>query len=63
MGDKILLYYKYIFEKAGSEGKIRLAQMTHVPSVIAAMEPDTPELIERFREAIEEITGQLAPTL
>ena len=63
MAEKLLEYYKYIQENQGFVGKIKLAQLTHIPSVQAAVEPDTPEVIERFKKAIEKITGKPAPNL
>jgi hypothetical protein len=61
MGEKLLNYYKYIQDNEGFTGKIKLAQLTHIPSVQAAVEPDTPQIIERFKKAIETITGKPAP--
>ncbi len=63
MGEKLLRYYKYIEENEGVFGKIRLAQLTHIPSARAATEVETPEIIERFRNAIKKITGKPAPNL
>ena len=63
MAEKLLKYYQYIQDKEGFSGRIRLAQLTHIPSVQAAVEPDTPQIIERFKEAIETITGKPAPNL
>ncbi len=63
MGEKLLEYYKYIQDKEGFFGVIRLAQLTSITSKRAASEVDTPELIERFKNAIEKITGKPAPNL
>lgn len=63
MGEKLLKYYKYVQDHEGFSGKIKLAQLTHIPSVQAAVELDTPEMIERFQKAIEAITGKPAPNL
>jgi hypothetical protein len=63
MGEKLLQYYKYVEENEGVFGKIRLAQLTHIPSARAATEVDTPEIIERFKSAIKKITGKPAPNL
>ena len=63
MAEKLLRYYEYIQEKEGFVGKVRLAQLTRIPSVQAAVELDTPEMIERFQKAIEAITGKPAPNL
>jgi len=61
VGKKLLQYYKYIEDNEGILGKIRLAQLTHIPSAQAKVEPDTPEVIEHFKKAIEKITGTPAP--
>ena len=63
MGAKLLQYYKYIQDNEGFAGKVKLAQLTHIPSVQAAVEPDAPEVIERFKKAVEKITGKPAPNL
>ena len=63
MAETLLMYYKYAAEKKGISGKVKLAQITTVPSVVAAIEPDSPELIRRFREAVERITGESAPKI
>ena len=44
MAEKLSLYYKYIQDKEGFSGKVKLAQLTHIPSVQAAVEPDTSEV-------------------
>ena len=61
MGEKLLQYYKYIKDKEGFFGEIKLAQLTRMPSARAATEVDTPGIIERFKNAIEKITGKPAP--
>lgn len=61
MAEKLLRYYKFITEKKGISGKVKLAQLTTVPSVVAALKPDSPELIKVFSEAVEMITGETAP--
>jgi hypothetical protein len=61
MAEKLLMYYKYMGEEVGAVGKVKLAQETKVPSTRAALEPDTPELIQQFREAVMKLTGKPAP--
>jgi hypothetical protein len=63
MAEKLLLYYKYIYEVKGFEGKIQLATETKIPSVNAAIVTDSPEKIQLFREVIQRITGKPAPNL
>jgi hypothetical protein len=61
MGLKLVQYYDFVESVAGREAKVKLAQMTCVPSVIAKGKPDDPALLERFRKAIREITGRDPP--
>jgi len=61
MADRLMKYYQYVSEQVGASGRVKLATMTKVPSSKAAMEPDTPEIIKKFKDAINEITGKLPP--
>jgi hypothetical protein len=63
MAERLLLYYKYIREEKGLDGQVKLAQATKMPSTKAATEPDSPENIRRFRDAIKTLTGKDAPEL
>jgi hypothetical protein len=63
MAEKLLKYYKHVQDKLGLAGKIELAKVTKLPSTVAALEPDTPEIIQRFKAAVEKITNQPAPDL
>ncbi len=63
MAERLIQYYKYIRDVAGYEGKIDLATTTKIPSTKAAMEPDSEENINKFKEAIKKITGLEAPDL
>jgi hypothetical protein len=62
VADRLMKYYQYVSEQAGLNGKVKLAQMTKIPSTKAAMEPDTQDVIQQFQAAIQEITGKAAPT-
>ena len=61
MGEKILKYFNYIAELEGFKGKIRLSQRIKIPITQAAMMPYSPEYIETFKKAIEELTGKPVP--
>ncbi len=63
MAEILLKYFKYIGEKKGLAGKLELARKTKIPSAKAAFEPDTPELIDKFRREVEAITGEKTPKL
>lgn len=63
MGQKLVKYYEYIEAQRGRDGKVALAKLTKVASIVAGGQPDSPELLQRFREAIREITGVLPPEL
>jgi hypothetical protein len=63
MAEKLMRYYKYIEEKQGLEGKIRLAMETKIPSMKAALVEDSAKNVKLFMEAIWKITGEPAPFL
>jgi hypothetical protein len=48
-------------ELQGYKGKVELAHETFIPSSQAALEPDSPEKIKAFMDAVEKITGKPAP--
>jgi hypothetical protein len=55
-------YYQYVAEQAGLQGKVKLAQITNIPSSKAAIDPDTQDAIQKFKEAVSQITGKPAPS-
>jgi hypothetical protein len=61
MGERLLKYYQFISMEKGLQGKVELAKETKVPSANAAMEPDSPDKIKLFQEAVRKITGKPAP--
>lgn len=63
MAERLLQYYKYVADKKGISGKMKLAQLTNVPSVVAAIEPDSAELLRTFHDAAMKITGELPPRI
>ena len=58
MGEKLIKLYAIAGERLGLKGKMRLAVETKIPSTKAAIEPDSPENIKIFEEAIEKLTGE-----
>jgi hypothetical protein len=61
MAEKLMKYYKYASDEVGLQGRMKLAQLTKTPSTKAAIDPDSPETIQKFMDAIAEITGKPAP--
>lgn len=61
MAEKLIKYYIYITEQKGSAGKAKLAMITKIPILKAAVVPDSKENIEKFKKAVETITGKPAP--
>ena len=61
MAEKLLKYYKYVQDELGLVGKVRLARETKIPSMKAAMEPDSEENIELFKKAVEKLTNKPSP--
>jgi hypothetical protein len=63
MGAKLVKYYELIGEKAGLQGRMRLAMKTNVPSTKAQEAPDTSETLAKAYEVAKEILGAQAPRL
>lgn len=63
MGQVLRKYYEYIIKEKGMEGKNQLAIITKISSIIAPLQPDSPENIKLFRDAIKKITGIVPPNL
>jgi len=63
MAETLMLYYKYVSEKAGIGGKTQLAMATKIPSTKAALAPDSEANVALFRDAVAKITGKPAPLL
>lgn len=61
MGMKLVKYYNYIKDVKGHPGQIRLALETKIPATVAATQPDTPETVRTFKEAIKKLTGVAPP--
>lgn len=58
MGSKLVSIYEEIAKEGEMLAKINLAKETKIPSTKAALEPDTPQNIELFRQAYKKITGK-----
>ncbi len=63
MGQKLVKYYDYVAKNGGLPVQMRLAMATGVTSASAATAPDTPDVIEKFKKAIKQITGKDAPAV
>lgn len=61
MAQKLVAMFEFTKSTGGLPAQMRLAIKTGVPSSKAATEPDSPELIAKFKAAIKEITGKDAP--
>lgn len=55
MGTKLTEYYLRASQVGGLKAKMRMAVMTLIPSDKAAELDDSPELLERFENALNEI--------
>ena len=62
MADKLMKYYQYVAEEVGLPGKMKVAQLTRIPSTSAVMAPDSPEIIQKFKDAIQQVTGKVPPS-
>ena len=61
MGMKLAKYYQYIIKEKGVQGRIELSVLTKISSIVAPLQPDNPENIQIFKDAIKKITGREAP--
>ena len=61
MGMKLAKYYQYIIKEKGVQGRIELGVLTKISSIVAPLQPDNPENIQIFKDAIKKITGREAP--
>jgi hypothetical protein len=55
MANKLLMYYDEAAKLGGIKAKMRLAVLTNIPSAKAEIEPDSPENIKKFEQAMQEI--------
>jgi len=63
MGQKLVKYYEFAAKNGGLPVQMRIAMATGVTSANAATVPDTPDVIEKFKNAIKQITGKDAPAV
>ena len=63
MGERLIKYYSYIDGLKGLQGKMDLAKRTKIASILAGTMADSPDNIEKFKQALQEITGKPAPNL
>lgn len=61
MGKRLLQYYQFVGEKAGLNGKVKLARSTKITLTQAAREPDDVVNLELFRTAVQEIVNEVPP--
>jgi hypothetical protein len=55
MADKLLKYYDEAKKLGGLKAQMRLAVLTALPSTKAQVAPDSPENIQRFEKAMQEL--------
>jgi hypothetical protein len=61
MGMKLAKYYQYIIKEKGVQGRIELGVLTKISSIVAPLQPDSPENVKLFKDALKKITGKEAP--
>jgi hypothetical protein len=61
MGERLMKYYQYVGDLQGADGRMKLAKLTQIPSITAAIKDDTAELISAFKKVIQQMTGKTAP--
>jgi len=55
MGAQLVDFYKKAEAKAGMQGKIKLAMITKMSSDEAEKAPDSPENIQKFQAALDQL--------
>lgn len=55
MGAELVSIHRQTEEVGGMKAKLRMAMLTLVPSAEAPGEPDSPELVAKFENALAEI--------
>ena len=59
MAEKLVKYYDEANAMGGLKAKMRLAVLTNIPSMKAQSEPDSPENIQKFQKAMQELKKEL----
>ena len=58
MAEKLVKYYEYVRGKGGMVFQMRLAMKTGMSSEVAKTAPDSPEALNKFRQAVKDVTGE-----
>jgi hypothetical protein len=58
MGAKLMDYYQKASAAGGLKGRMRMAVITKISSQKAETEPDSPENLRLFEEALKEIQNE-----
>jgi hypothetical protein len=53
MGMKLAKYYQYIIKEKGVQGRIELGVLTKISSIVAPLQPDSPENVKLFKDALK----------
>jgi hypothetical protein len=55
MGTQLLKYYEEAGKEFGAKGRMKLAMLTMVTSMSASAEADSPEIVQKFENALAQI--------
>ncbi len=58
MGEVLEKIYNIVTNKAGNNGRLKLAEKTGMPRVKAVKEDDKPEVVAAFKKTASEILGK-----
>ena len=58
MAERLVKYYDFTQNKAGIVGRMRLALKVRMTSQQAKEEPDSPDLLQKIKAAVREVTGE-----
>ena len=60
MAEKLSGFYDEASQLGGLKAKMRLAVLTNIPSSKAGGEPDSPENVQKFKKAMQEIKKEFS---
>ena len=59
MGEKLIEHFNSAYKIGGLFAQMRLAMITKTPSTTAAVLPDTPENISKFKDALTKLAKEM----
>ena len=61
MGAQLVACFEQAEKQLGVQGRVKLAILTGIPSAVAGTQPDSPENIKKFEQALAKLTQMPKP--